>query len=378
MRQRLPHLNPDDGGMVMRAQLTAACAALVRRRREVKVQLVAPKRRQPRRAGYGIPAAVLLALFSGMLGTASVGAHSSRPVITVPGVGETVTPLGDVLKAQAELSGNPDWLAGYGGFVWVKRDSGMVSKIDPASGQQVSEVRADTKSDQYCQGIGAGGGAVWSCSGSDVVRIDPQSVTVTASVPVGKIFDQGRLVYAAGRIWVIGGRNGDKLIGIDTKSLVRTRPVALGRTCADLGSGNGSVVWVICRDANAVLRFDPRTLRVTKSVKVGAPTVAMSASGTLWVGTDTDVVRFDAHSLRRVATFPDLAPGYGGDLIVAPNGAWIRTERSFLSRIDPKTNRVVEQIRPPAALPGGSALFFAGALWTDASDANHLYQLSRS
>ena len=30
-----------------------------------------------------------------------------------------------------------------------------------------------------------------------------------------------------------------KLIGIDTKSLAQTRPVALGRTCADLGSGNG-------------------------------------------------------------------------------------------------------------------------------------------
>ena len=88
-----------------------------------------------------------------------------------------------------ELAGNPDWLAGYGGFVWVKRDLGMVSKVDSTSGQQVAEVRADTKSHVYCQGIGAGGGAVWSCSGSDAVRIDPQSVSVTASVPVGKIFD---------------------------------------------------------------------------------------------------------------------------------------------------------------------------------------------
>jgi streptogramin lyase len=211
-----------------------------------------------------------------------------------------------------------------------------------------------------------------------VVRIDPSSVTVTASVPVGKIFEQGRLVYAARHIWIIGGRNGDKLIGIDTTTLARTRPVALGRTCTDLGSGNGSVVWVTCRDANAVLRFDPRTLRVTKTVKVDAPTVAKSANGALWVGTDTDVVRFDASSLRRIAVFPDLAPGFAGDLIVGSGGVWIRTERSFLSRIDTKTNRVAEQIRPPAALPGGSALSFAGALWTDASNANHLFRLSRS
>ncbi len=318
-------------------------------------------------------------MFLGMLGTASAGAETSRPVVTVPGAGETVTPLGDVVQGQVELWGNPDWLAGFGGFVWVKRDAGLVSKIDPASGQQVAEVRSDTKSDQYCQGIGAGGGAVWSCSGSDVVRIDPQSVTVTASVPVGKIFDQGHLVYAAGHIWVITGKNGDKLVGINTKSLARTRPVSLGRPCADLGSGNdGSVVWVICRDANAVLRFDPRKLRVVQSVKVDAPTVANSSSGVLWVGTDTRVVRFDVRSLRRVATFPDLAPGYSGDLTIAPDGIWVRTERSFLSRIDPNSNRIVEEIRPPAALPGGSALAFAGALWTDASDANQLFRLSPS
>ena len=132
-------------------------------------------------------------------------------------------------------------------------------------------------------------------------------------------------------------------------------------------------VWVICRDANAVLRFDPRKLRVTQSVRVDAPTVASSSSGALWVGTDTRVLRFDVRSLRRIATFPDLAPGYSGDLTIAPDGVWVRTERSFLSRIDLKSNQVVEQIRPPAPLPGGSALYFAGALWTDASDANQAF-----
>src|SRR4051794_24947222 len=152
-------------------------------------------------------------LAAGVLGTGSGAASDASPTASVPGAGETVTPLSEVLKAQLDLAGNPDWLAGYGGFLWVKRDSGMVSKLDPGSGQQVAEVRADTKSRSFCQGIGAGGGAVWSCSGGDVVRIDPDTATVTASVPVGKIFDQGRLVHAGGYVWVITGRNGDKLVG---------------------------------------------------------------------------------------------------------------------------------------------------------------------
>jgi streptogramin lyase len=312
-----------------------------------------------------------------LLATSSVGAHSTPPRVTVPGTGQTVTPLSSMLKAQVELSGNPDWLVGYGGFVWVKRDSGMVSKIDSTNGQQIAEVRADTKSDVYCQGIGAGGGAVWSCSGSDVVRIDPQSTSVTASVPAAKIFDQGRLVYAAGHVWVITGKNGDKLIGIDTKSLRLTKPVALGQPCTDLGNGDGTVVWVICRDANRILRFDPRKQQVTKSVTVAGPTVAISAKGALWVGTETRVVRFDARSLRPVAAFPDLAPRDLGDLTIGPDGVWIRTENSFLSRIDPKTNRVVERILPPAPLPGGSALAYAGAIWADAGDVNQFFQLAR-
>jgi outer membrane protein assembly factor BamB len=298
------------------------------------------------------------------------------PAATGPGAGTTVTPLSDVLKTQLELGGNPDWLAGYGAFVWVKRDSGMVSKLDAVSGQQVAEVRADTKSRSFCQGIGAGGGAVWSCSGSDVVRIDPDTATVTASVPVGKIFEQGRLVHAGGHVWVITGKHGDKLVGIDSASLERTMTVSLGRPCTDLGSG-GAVVWVVCRDANRILRFDPRSRRVTGSVPIAGPTVALSSKRALWVGTATCVVRFDARSLRPIATFPDLAPGDVGDLTIARDGVWVRTTASFLSRIDPASNRVVEQIRPPQPLPGGSALAFAGALWADAGDANQLFQLAR-
>ena len=79
-------------------------------------------------------------------------------------------------------------------------------------------------------------------------------------------------MYAAGRVWVITGKNGDKLIGIDSTSVKPTRPVALGRHCADLGGGSGSVVWVIRRDANQILRFDPR-----KRVVRGPPPEHMRA-----------------------------------------------------------------------------------------------------
>jgi hypothetical protein len=81
-------------------------------------------------------------------------------VVQVEDRPEATRSLADVQEASIRLPGNPDWLAPHGGFVWVKRDDGIVTRIDPAANRPNGEVRADTKSEQLCQGIGAGGGAV--------------------------------------------------------------------------------------------------------------------------------------------------------------------------------------------------------------------------
>ena len=119
-------------------------------------------------------------------------------LVATPSELETVLPGEPPDRIRVEL-------VSHGGFAWVKRDDGVVTRIDPATNTPKGEVRADTKSEGcpercLCQGIGAGGGAVWSCSGSDVVRIDPKRLRVTASLSVGKVFDQGKLVFAGGKI----------------------------------------------------------------------------------------------------------------------------------------------------------------------------------
>jgi hypothetical protein len=86
----------------------------------------------------------------------------------------------------------------YHGFVWVKRDDGFVTRIDPRSNKPSGQVGAYTDQQHYCQGIGAGGGAVWSCSGSNITRIAPDRMKIVASIPAGKVFDQWRLVFADG------------------------------------------------------------------------------------------------------------------------------------------------------------------------------------
>ena len=129
---------------------------------------------------------------------------------------------------------NLSWLAAYGGFVWVKRDDGFVDRIDARTNRSTGRVGRFTGQDDYCQGIGAGGGAVWSCTKSAITRIDPKRMKIVARIPAGKVFDQGRLVFAQGRLWIIGGANGDELRGIDPVGNKLGPPIKLGSTCSDL------------------------------------------------------------------------------------------------------------------------------------------------
>jgi hypothetical protein len=116
---------------------------------------------------------------------------------TVPGSAQHSMPLRAARQASIPVP-NLSWLSSYQGFVWVKRDDGFITRIDPRSNRPGGQVGAYTDQQHYCQGIGAGGGAVWSCSGSSITRIDPGRMKIVASIPAGKVFDRGRLCSQPG------------------------------------------------------------------------------------------------------------------------------------------------------------------------------------
>lgn len=304
-------------------------------------------------------------------GETESGAKSS--ITEVENSPELTTPLRDVQEASIQLPGGPDWLTFHGGFVWVKRDDGIVTRIDPETNRPTGEVQADTKSEQLCQGIGSGGGAVWSCSGSDVVRIDSERLKVTKSIPVGKVFAQGRLVFADGKIWVLAGE-GDRLVGIDTSTASEGSSIDLSVPCAELGPGK-DVVWVFCPDAGMVLAVDPAEASVEEQLELDQPSAGFGTERDLWVGSAGSLVRVDLETLEPVARFADLDPGSEGTILVDGEIVWVRTPAGFLHRIDAASNTVAEQIKPADALSGGDVLAAAGSLWTTAFDDALLLRL---
>ena len=165
-------------------------------------------------------------------------------VVTVPDHAQRTTSLRAVQQAAIPAA-YASWLSYYDGSIWVKRDDGRVIRVDPHTNKQTGQVGAYTDGQHYCQGIGAGGGAVWSCQQGFITRIDPKTVKIIARIPIAKAFDEGRYVFADGRIWVITGTNGNQLVGIDPATNQPGPPITLPYSCTDLAPG-GDAVWVLC------------------------------------------------------------------------------------------------------------------------------------
>jgi streptogramin lyase len=292
---------------------------------------------------------------------------------TVPSSAQHSMPLRAVQQASIPVP-NLSWLSSYQGFVWVKRDDGFITRIDPRSNKPSGQVGAYTDQQHYCQGIGAGGGAVWSCSGSSITRIDPGRMKIVASIPAGKAFDQGRLVFADRHLWVITGPEGDQLTGIDAATNRPGPVIKLPVGCSDLAQGAGAV-WVLCPVANRVVRVDVAHRLIQGTLTLAAPYAGFGTRTDLWVGSDQGLVRVDASSLRPVALFEGLNPGPDGDVAVDGDRVWVRTKDGFLHRIDAKSNTVAEQIEPEGEPGGGSLLVAAGSIWTTADDVSYLLRL---
>jgi len=276
-------------------------------------------------------------------------------------------PLADRQIAVLEPGGSPDWLVAGFGSVWVHRDDGNVMRIDPATQAVIAVIDADVNRAGLCQGIGTDGTSIWTCSGSDLVRVDPATNATEDVVRAGKIFGQGRLVSLAGHVWVLTGDDGERLVGVDSATLQVGEPIALDAGCRDLAVG-GDAVWAACTPADLVLRIDPASGAVTDRITVkGANQLSVGADA-VWVGSTDGIVRIDLASRQPRLAVKGAVPGDIGSVWASAEAVWLRLGTPFLTRIDPATSRVVERISAPEYDRGGDVIGVDGTLWATDSD----------
>ena len=136
--------------------------------------------------------------------------------------------------------------------------------------------------------------------------------------------------------------------------------VAPGSFMAAFGE---DAVWVTSTETNLVTRVDPNTNLVVESIPVGkAPRFLAIGEGAVWTLNQGDgtVTRIDPKTNKVVATVEVGVPGEGGDIAAGEGSVWVTSFGFPISRIDPASNKVVQQF----VGKGGDALRVGlGSVW---------------
>lgn len=178
------------------------------------------------------------------------------------------------------------------GRIWVVTGSKVVG-VDASTMEVVVETPIDGADD-----LTAGLGSVWVKSGLPgsgayrLTRVEPMTGAVVASLPLPG--HAPRLAVGAGSVWVPDADNGD-LLRIDpaTTSVLATIDVA------DVGAAavaaSDTEVWLGVFPQDAVVRIDPATNQVVERIdKVIGPTEIVIRDGVVWVASlNGDLVRID-------------------------------------------------------------------------------------
>jgi virginiamycin B lyase len=303
----------------------------------------------------------------------SVLAASGQPAAKKPGVPAVQRPL-SALAPDAVISvpGSPDWI-GIDDYIWISNSvKNSISRIDPKTNQVAAVVDAGNKP---CAGLANAFGSVWTpvCGDKKLVRIDPKTGRVTASIPMEIPDSEGMLAAGFGSIWIITDKVGT-LARVDPSLNKIIAKISIAPGSYDIVPGEGAI-WVTSVEKNVVTRVDPEANRVAATIPVGkTPRFLATGEGSVWVLNQGDgsVSRIDAKTNKLVATIEVGVPGEGGDIAVGEGSVWVTAIDVPMSRIDPKTNRVVVQF----AGPGGDATRVAfGSVWLSNHAQHNVWRL---
>jgi class 3 adenylate cyclase/streptogramin lyase len=335
-----------------------------RRRAAIQPAPLLPRRRG--RLLAGVTAFVLAAAGAGFLLT-----RGETQIVPQPNTASWIDTVSHRFAQTIRVGGDPVGVAAGEGAIWVinERDS-TVTRIDPKASPAV---RATKSTQGSPTGIAAGEGSTWITTGfgtisgkSELIVVDPDSDEVQPAddLPSGT----NAVAAGDGFVWVADTfRN--EVLKINPKSYVvdpnhirvGDQPVAIA-----VLEGDAPSVWVANKLADTVTRIDPST-GDTKSVGLAsAPAAIAVGSGAVWVATeDNSVTRLDLSGNTLTTVHVPAGPT---SLAVGRDGVWLVCSTArVVVRIDPRTNRVVQQLAvkgTPTALaadPSGDVWVTVGA-----------------
>lgn len=313
---------------------------------------------QNRCASHLLLAAITIGAMCGAGHGQTTGNHPPRLGVSTPGVRRSMADVHPL--ATFAVQGQPDWMVATDDAVWVTSSNrNHVVRLDAAT----NKTTAIATVSKPCSGLAAGFGSVWvpSCGSNSLVRIDPQTGKIQAEIRVGPADSEGGITVGAGSIWMASDKKG---------VLARIDPQA-NRVVAEIALPSGSyapafadgAVWITSTEHSVLTRVDPQSNRATVSVPVGPqPRFLTVGAGSVWTLNQGDgtISRVDTATNQLTVTIAAGIAGTGGEIAFGEGSVWATVLGIPMSRIDPATNRVVQQWSGPG---GDSIRVGHGSVW---------------
>jgi hypothetical protein len=206
-----------------------------------------------------------------------------------PGTIHKIDPMANQVVADVEVDPGrffhrrrPSIAVGEGA-VWVTPGGDQLFKLDPGTGQITARVRLS----EYVGGVKVGAGSVWLRTTRGLLRVDPQTNSMTASIPVNwqSVLTSSYMVSAS-TLWVsFGSLNSDlkknqvnkidlktgEVVGVTLMDAPETAPRDRAYLPKVLAAGEKSVlVWLLRRGEERIAEIDPATNLVRREFAVGS------------------------------------------------------------------------------------------------------------
>jgi YVTN family beta-propeller protein len=317
--------------------------------------------------------------------TASVRQVPWRPIVLLAVVGLLAAGALVVLsgsrnrglpaRIQVGQAISPRWFAADDESLWVHEPTSMV-RVDLATSAVTGTVPLVWMDYGY---DASGAGAVWQTDyeNDTVVRIDPDTETVAATIQLERNSAPEGVAVTAASVWV-ADEHGGSVTRIDptTNRVIATIPGVgkVGSAGPQILTAGPHGVWVDIQNTSEVVRVDAATNKV--GLRVPLEGWVASDGNEVWITVDSgpsssQAMRIDPDT-GKVLTTVDLGTQGVGGLAVGLGSVWASSNGSLI-QIDEATGRVIGRF--DIAGDGGNVVVAGGAVWVAADDKPYVVRI---
>ncbi|HEX3326157.1 MAG TPA: hypothetical protein VHV50_04100 [Actinomycetota bacterium] len=323
------------------------------------------------RPGAGpLRAVVAACLLVALAGCARDDAGPSRPGGSdhTPSARTSSPALPGYVEASIEVSPQPNFAVGAFGSLWVTVGNGTVVRVDPSTNKITATIRVGGKPGPIVMGYGA----LWvgDSNAGRLTRVDPHQERVAARIRLpGGVYG---LTAGFGSVWA-SGVDWQGFARIDPQSnKVTARGHADGN---DIAAGFGSL-WLT--GTSGVMRLSPHDLSVQSHVKTRTAVHSLAVGlGSVWGAAGDagdDVFRIDPGRDAVAATIKTDQASFPDRIAFSRSTAWVGEFRAgAVLGIDPRRATIVRRFK---AGDGSAVVTVAfGSLWVDNYYSNSVWRI---